>query len=290
MVHDDYKEMLAAHALSALDAEDRRALDQHLSECAECRSELADWESTAASLALSAPLVEPSPHVRERIMSAVRSEKQESQHERQSQQEARTQQDARARQDSRSQQDPRVVSFRQSRREMWASFGQVGAIAAAFLCLVLIIWIIVLWQQNRTLRRQMEFMSRDMGAMQRELNRSSEFVTVLSTPGARVTSLSGTGPSPDASAQLAYDRSGNAVLMANGLPPAPAGKEYQLWFIVGNNPPIPGRTFAPDDEGRGELTDEVPRRALESAVFAITLEPAGGSTAPTSAIYLRSGL
>ncbi len=287
MVHDDYKEMLAAQALSALDAEERRALEQHLSECAECRRELADWENTAASLALGASPEAPSPQVRERIMSAVRSE--------QHQQEPRTQNVPRPEQDSRSQQDPRsqeprVVPFRQSWRETWASFGQVGAIAAAFLCLVLIIWIIVLWQQNRTLRRQMEFMSRDMGAMQRELNRSNEFVTILSTPGARVASLSGVGPSPDASAQLAYDRTGNAVLMANGLPRAPAGKEYQLWFIVGNSPPIPGRTFAIDDEGRGELTDEVPRRALASAVFAVTLEPAGGSTAPTSAIYLRSGL
>jgi hypothetical protein len=205
-------------------------------------------------------------------MSAVRSEKQDTQP------------------DPRRHQEPRVVPLRQNWREVWGSFGQVGAIAAAFLCLVLIIWIIVLWQQNRTLRRQIDYMSRDMGAMQRELNRSNEFVTILSTPGSKVASLSGTGPSPDASAQLAYDRSGNAVLMANGLPRVPEGKEYQLWFIVGNNPPIPGRTFAPDDEGRGELTDEVPRRALESAVCAETLEPAGGSTSTTSAIYLRSGL
>jgi len=277
MVHEDYKEMLAAHVLSALDAADQRVLDQHLSECAECRRELADWENTAASLALSARPVEPSPHVRDRIMSAVRREKQD------------PQPDPRAERDPHSQRDPRVVPFRQSRREVWASFGQVGAIAAAVLCLVLIIWIIVLWQQNRALRRNMDFMSRDMRAMQEELNRSNEFVTILSTPGARVASLAGTGPAPDATAQLVYDRTGNAVLMANGLPRVPQGKEYQLWFIVGNRP-IPGRTFAPDDVGRGELSIEIPRQALESAVFAVTLEPAGGSTAPTSAIYLRSGL
>ena len=80
------------------------------------------------------------------------------------------------------------------------------------------------------------------------------------------------------------------MLMTGNMPPVPQGKEYQLWFIVGSNPPIPGRTFAPDEVGHGTLTDEVPRQSLDSAVFAVTLEPAGGSTAPTSAIYLRSGL
>ena len=54
MVHDDYKEMIPAHALSALDAGDERALNEHLAECAECRRDVAEWEAVAASLALSA--------------------------------------------------------------------------------------------------------------------------------------------------------------------------------------------------------------------------------------------
>src|SRR5688572_21922400 len=107
MAHEDYKEMLPALALSALDAEDARAMNQHLSQCDECRRELSDWESTAAALALSANPAEPSPQVRDRIMGAVRNVKQEPR------------------------QASRVVPFRQSRREMWTSFSKVGAIAAA---------------------------------------------------------------------------------------------------------------------------------------------------------------
>ncbi|HEU4432763.1 MAG TPA: anti-sigma factor [Pyrinomonadaceae bacterium] len=258
--------MLAVLALSALDAVDERALSQHLSECAECRRELADWESTAAALALSAPPAEPSPQVRDQIMSAVRSDAQK--------------------QSTQS----RVVEFPQSRRERWTAFGNVGAIAAAVLFLMLIIWILVLWQQNRALRRESDMLARQMQSIQEETARANELVSILSSPGARFRSLSGTGPGVGATAQLAYDGSGRALLMANALPPAPRGKQYQLWFIVGNNPPIPGQTFSPDEMGKGELRDEVPERALDSAVFAITLEPAGGSTAPTSAIYLRSGL
>ena len=264
MAHEDYKEMLPALALSALDADEARALNQHLSECVECRRDLAEWENTSASLALSALRYEPSPQLRDRIMSAVRSDKQ-------------------------AQEASRVVPFPQNRRGAWTSFGQVGAIAAAVLCLVLILWIIVLWQQNRALRRDIDQLASEYRAVQEEAQRANEFVAILSSPGAKVAPLQGSGPGAGASAQLVYDTSGRAKLMANGLPPAPAGKEYQLWFIV-NNRPIPGGTFATDQIGRGDLTDHVPDQAQDSAVFAVTLEPAGGSTAPTSSIYLRSGL
>lgn len=265
MAHDDYKEMLTAHALSALDAEDARRLDQHLGECDECRRELADWENTAAALALGANPVEPSAQVRERIMNAVRNE-------------------------NRAQNEASVVSFRQSRRAKWNSLGPVGAIAAAVLFLVLIIWIVVLTQQNRMLQRENSTLAiRNLG-LETQLLRSDEFVRILSEPGARVTVLRGTAEAEYATAQLVYNRIGRAVLIAARMPPTPPGKEYQLWFIVGGNPPIPGRTFTIDDTGRGELEDEVPRQARESATFAVTLERAGGAPAPTGEIVLRSGL
>src|SRR5690349_24517763 len=76
MIHDDYKEMIPAHALSSLDAADARALNEHLEGCAECRRDLAEWEAVAASLALTAGPAEPSPQLRERILERVRTEQQ----------------------------------------------------------------------------------------------------------------------------------------------------------------------------------------------------------------------
>ena len=101
--------------------------------------------------------------------------------------------------------------------------------------------------------------------------------------------LSGTAEATGATGMLAYDRSGHAMLIANGLPRAPEGKQYQLWFIVGNNP-MPGKAFTPDTSGPTMMKDEVPEAARHSAVFAITLEPTGGVRSPTGAIYLRSEL
>ena len=267
MAHEDYKEMLPALALSALDADDARALNQHLSQCTECRQELADWESTAASLALSANPAEPSPRVRERIMNAVRTEKQSSK------------------------KASRVVPFPQTeRRNTWASFGRVGAVAAAVLFVVLILWIVVLMQQNRSLRQDNDALLTQIRLADEEISRSNDFAAIVSKPGARIARLQGSGPAADATAQLVYDKTGRAMLMTFGLPPNPAGKEYQLWYIVGKNAPIPGKTFAADIGGRGTLRDEVPQDAMESAVFAVTLEPAGGSSKPTSEIYLSGSL
>ena len=235
MVHDDYKEMIPAQALSALDAREARELKEHLANCAECRRDLAEWEATAASLALSADPVEPSPEIRARILRSASS----------------------------------VVPLKRSERIV--SRQRFTAIAAVILLAALLVVVLILWQQNRSLRQQ------------------NEFAQLLTAPGSKVAQLSGTNEAKIATAKLAYAQNGRAILIADGLPLPPAGKEYQLWFIV-NNKPLPGKTFAPDNRGHGQIHDLVPEAARNSAIFAITLEPAGGVSAPTGAIYLRGEL
>lgn len=99
--------------------------------------------------------------------------------------------------------------------------------------------------------------------------------------------LAGTNLMPQAHAMLAFDKNGRAILMAKGLPPAPAGKAYQLWFIAGGQP-MPGRVFTTDASGSGSLKDQIPPEARNSAVFAITVEPESGVKSPTGEMYLTS--
>jgi len=269
MVHDDYKEMIPAHALSALDAADERALNEHLAGCAECRRDLAEWEATAASLALGAKPMEPSPEVREKLLTQIRSEKSGSQipgsQTRGSSDESVSEESAAEGSGSN------VIPLRRPPRTLWNSLGSLGSIAAVILFAALIVSVVVLWQQNRRLQND------------------NEFFKLVTAPGSRIAELSGTNEASGATAKLAYDQNGRAFLIANGLPRPPAGKEYQLWYIV-DNKPLPGRTFATDNNGAGTLKDEVPDSARKSAIFAITLEPAGGTRAPTGAIYLRGAL
>ena len=247
MVHEDYKEMIPARALSALDAAEAHALNEHLENCAECRKDLDGWQATAAALALNANAAEPSPQVRERILDEVRKDL-----------------------------EGQVVPFRSSPRNLWSSFGSLGAMAAAVLVTALIVGLVVLWRQNNAIRTDLE--------------QSREFVQLVTSPGARVRELKGVDLGAGATATVAYDTNGRAILVADKLPNVPQGKAYQLWFIVGNKPPMPGKTFAPDSNGKGVLKAQMPRDALDSPVFAVTVESAGGATAPTGPIYLRSGV
>jgi len=246
MVHEDYKEMIPARALFALDAAEERALNEHLENCDECRKELEEWQATAATLAVVADPVEPSPKVRERILSEVRKELS----------------------------TPEVIPFRSTSRNILRSFGSLGAMAAVVLFTALIVGLVVLWRENN--------------AIKDNLAQANEFIQLATTPGAKVNELKGVDLGAGSTATLAYDQNGRAILIANKLPNVPQGKAYQLWFIVGKNPPMPGKTFSPDSAGKGVLKDQMPKEALDSAIFAITLEPEGGSRAPTSPIYLRS--
>jgi anti-sigma-K factor RskA len=86
-----------------------------------------------------------------------------------------------------------------------------------------------------------------------------------------------------------YDqKTGRAILMAEGLPATPADKAYELWFIPKGHSPMAGKMFTIDASGHAMLTEQMPAEAMENAVIAITLEPRKGSAVPTGAIYLST--
>ena len=276
MSHEDYKELLAANALTALDAEEARALEAHLEGCADCRSEMNGWQETAAFLAFAVKTVAPSPQLRERILASMRAGD-----------DAEKLANDRAKPTIGSA-DSKVLAFERPPRNVWTSLGSFGAIAATLAVVALLVSLAVLWQQNRSAQVELARVSTQMRESQAQLAREREVVELLSSPGARMAELAGTNSAPGAHAMLAYDKNGRAMLMAKGLPAAPKGMAYQLWFIMGNKP-MPGKLFTPDAAGNGSLKDQIPTVALGSAVFAVTLEPESGMQLPTGAMYLSSG-
>jgi anti-sigma-K factor RskA len=76
------------------------------------------------------------------------------------------------------------------------------------------------------------------------------------------------------------------MMIADELPPAPAGKDYQIWFIA-EGKPVPGGVFKPDEQGHVEMQAEIPANARSASAFAITLEPQGGTVAPTGQKFLQ---
>jgi hypothetical protein len=64
-------ELIPAHALRTLDADDERIVTEHLATCERCRLQLRDFEGVAAALAYASPSVQPPAELRDRVMLAV---------------------------------------------------------------------------------------------------------------------------------------------------------------------------------------------------------------------------
>lgn len=274
MAHEDYKDMLAAQALNALEPAEMRDLEAHLQSCAECRAQLFEWEDAAARLAFASleprPL-EPSPRLRGRILEGIRAD-------------ALAHGRAKEAEDGH-RQPSNVVPLKQPRT--WSSAQTWSAIAAGVVLVGLVASLFVLWRQNREARQELARLTAQVRDAQQQLIQQREAIEIVAAPGTRMMELAGTKLMPEAHAMLAYDKNGRAILMAKGLPPAPAGKAYQLWFIAGGRP-MPGRVFTTDASGAGALKDQIPPEARNAAVFAITLEPENGVQSPTGDMYLTS--
>lgn len=66
-----HRDNIPAYALGALEAEESAALEAHLAECQECRSELAEYRSVASGLLGSVPPQAPPPRVRRELISRL---------------------------------------------------------------------------------------------------------------------------------------------------------------------------------------------------------------------------
>lgn len=268
MVHEDYKELIPARALSALDNADDRLLSEHLASCLECQHELESWASIAASLALGAKAEEPSPQVRERILKEIQSEQNKG--------------------GSNPNESGKVIRFAAPAKRDISFLRSIVLIAAALAFLALMVSVFVLLQREQQARSQVARLSSQLNSLQEQLSNNGELLSFFTTPGTTFIELSPTNAVRGAHAILAYDKAGHTMLAANDLPMAPSGKEYQLWYIAGSKP-VPRGTFTTDQNGKVLVRDQLPPTFQAGAVFAITLEPAGGSPAPTSEVLLHSG-
>jgi len=291
MTHEDYKEMIALDALDALDEggevvgdRQRRALDAHLAGCADCRAELQALRDAAASLVYTAAPQSPSPELRARILTAIKSHPQDAR---------RAPAGGGAATASQTSNVTRPDEFERRREAREVRIGRrllvFGSLAASLAVAALLVTLALAWQRNARLQGELARLSETVNRTQQELARTRADRELLAAPAARTATLSGTKVAERAHARLTFDaQTGRAMLTAADLPPAPAGKAYQLWFIAEGKPPMPGSVFQPDARGHAEMHETIPPEGRNAAVFAVTLEPAGGTSAPTGEMYLKS--
>lgn len=294
MGHEDYKELLALEAVGALTVEASRSLAAHLETCVECRAELAALRDAAAALAYTIAPVAPHTELRAHVLERVRALKTIDSSDAAT--DVMDMGDVDAPRSGTSKSDSRLSSS--DEYGAWHMLAarpplMFGTIAAALVIAALTVTSVVLWNRNRELRGDVSALAanadmarQELEKDQQELARAREVEQILTAPDAPVTVLAGTNEAPQARARLVYDkRTGSAVFSAANLPHAPAGKEYQLWYIA-DGKPLPGGVFNTDASGRAFLRDRVPVAGRNASIFAVTLEPTGGLPAPTGAKFL----
>jgi anti-sigma-K factor RskA len=273
MNHQEYQDLLALHALEALDASEARAIEEHLETCAECRAELIELKEAAGLLAYAAPSAEPSPELRARILESIHSQKSNA--------------------IPAAQTSARVVDLSaRGQSKAWPTFLRM---AAAIAMIALLIGVVALWRRDARMQREVAALSRQLNTQQRELAhdretlaREREALAMLTSPNMKRMELAGTPTAQNARGSFVLDpKTGHAMLLTSGLPATAPEMAYELWFIA-DGKKMPGKVFTVDSAGHAVISDQVPLEARERGVFAITLEPKAGVTSPTGAIYLIS--
>jgi anti-sigma-K factor RskA len=154
-----------------------------------------------------------------------------------------------------------VVPFESRRRRLAPALGAVAAVAAV-VALALGIWGASL--------------SSDLDETRAALEREQAAAAVLADPDARSVALQ---PGATTDGRLVVDPDGNAVLVVDGLGPAPEGRTYQMWIVPHGGEAESAGIFPGSDE---QDVLHVDGTVATGEVVAVTVERAGGVDAPTT--------
>ncbi len=243
--------LLAAYALHALHPEEDAAVEEYLAAHPDAADDMVMLKEAAAMLPYGVPPITPSPQLRVRLMADVYQEAL-----------ADTGERPRAAQ-------PVALDRVRARRQR----GVVWPFAAV----ILLVLTIGFGGWAATLNHDLTGKDRVIATQ-----RSAIASAGMTKP------ITGTTPNIPARGELLRLASTQAaVLTISGLPSLATGKVYEVWFIAGNTPVSAG-LFSPNADGswsglvRGDVTN--------AQTIAISVEPFGGSIAPTGEIVATGSL
>jgi anti-sigma-K factor RskA len=247
-LHEQFAEDLALCALGTLQGEERVALEKHLEGCAGCRRELEQLRGDMALMALSTAGPVPPRRARQRLIEAVARE-------------------------------PRRATV-SAKRTWWTIVPWVAAGALA-------VGLVALWLQNSNLQRTIAGLQDKTTQQMGELQRARDVVSTLTaTDAMRVTLVAAkTPPQPQGKAIYVRDRA-SLIFLASNLQALPPQKAYELWLIPTSGAPIPAGVFKPDAHGSAAVVEPPLPPGVQAKAFAITVEPEGGSSAPTLPVVM----
>lgn len=248
-------ELASAYALGVLSTGETAAVEAALPGDVALAAEVAAHRETMAMMARAEVPIMPRASLREEWLQRVRTS------------------------GTRDDRDAAVRSIDSRRRAPRTVRVLTGVLAASFM------GVVVLGVQL------MRTQSRLDDAMVAELQRERQLNTVIEAEGQLMVALLKGGDEHGQGVQFFWNvRQQRAMLHAFHLPPAPAGRAYQLWVLRGSEA-ISARVFNSDADGHALVEGiELPSSPAGITKVAITIEPAGGSPQPTSTPIMAGDL
>jgi anti-sigma-K factor RskA len=255
MTHEQLIGSAASYALDALDGGERAQFEAHLAGCRECQQEVAAYREVAGALAYAAPaiVIPRSDALRDRILSEAR--------------QVRPIAPA-----PRPVPTPAPVGGPRGSRVPWLVAGASLAAALVFAFVY------------RGERERNAALASEIAAARATLARDDSTLAAFVGPEVHVVSLTAASEQKPAMRVFWNHTRHMFVVTALGMPPAPAGKTYQLWAIRKGKPPMSMGTFDADSSGPTTLTLRVPQEITAGGLIddcALTVAPLGGSPQPT---------
>ncbi len=248
MIDRHVDELIDLYALGALEPGEQTLVDRHLGTCRQCRARLEEAEHVVAHLAWVPDQYDPPAELQYKVRRRI----EQLQH---------------AEDTARSHQ---VATARRHASLWWRG----AAAVATLLVLLLGSWSFVL--------------QRRIDMLQAQIAASEQLDALLQAPGARLIELTAQPAAPNARGALIIDPDGTrGYLVAAGLPVLSSGQSYQLWLQEGAAR-TSGGVFRADDDGAATLVVRSSQPLGTYTGCGITIEPAGGSPAPTGDRVLRS--
>jgi anti-sigma-K factor RskA len=119
----------------------------------------------------------------------------------------------------------------------------------------------------------------ESAAQSRELARLNEAFAILNQPDAKQVVFGGGAPQPPRG-RVFLDPTRGVLLLASNLPPAPAGKIYEMWVIPKGGKPVPAGLFQSASDGTALHVLAGPVDVAGTAAVAVTVELAAGAQVP----------
>jgi anti-sigma-K factor RskA len=250
---DAFLLLIEAHALGALDADERAAVEAHLAAgCVGCAQSLAEARLIVSQLAYLAPEAQPSEMLRGRLLKTVRDD---------------------------------AASGKAAPAQKAIPLWMWAGVAAA---LLLALYNLYEYQSTRQAIRQAQTALDEQIQLQKkaaqDLLAARREALILTDPGSvRIAMPAGKAGLPEL--QATWHRALGIVISGEKLPVPGGQRTLQLWLIpkAAGAKPVPSLNVRPESDGRFHLfVEQPPGQQRDTKLLAITEEPAGGSEQPTT--------